>query len=209
MYKPYALADRTIQVLQKYAIKRFEKHKANIRLAKFDELNVIEEASLLYTELDKATRKAFRELFIAVYTNAVTEDESEDTVDELAEICITEILDNPHRLTHMTYSAEILRKRDYMSEAVNSVTSKADKQMEMDKALRLWSQMISWYTDFVEISAHTQALIKSGVKRVRWNAQEDEKVCRECEELDGEEFDIGAIPDIPLHLNCRCYLTAV
>lgn len=209
MYKPYALADRTIQVLQKYAIKRFEKHKANIRLAKFDELNVIEEASLLYTELDKATRKAFRELFIAVYTNAVTEDESEDTVDELAEICITEILDNPHRLTHMTYSAEILRKRDYMSEAVNSVTSKADKQAEMDKALRLWSQMIGWYTDFIEISAHTQALMKSGVKRVRWNAQEDEKVCRECEELDGEEFDIGSIPDIPLHLNCRCYLTAV
>lgn len=209
MYKPYALSDKTIQAIQKYAIRRFEKRKANMRIAGFDELNVMEQCEALYDELDKFVRNALKELFIAVFENAVSKETPEDTVDELAELYITRILDEPNKSTHYTYSTEILRKRDRMAEAINSVPGKSDKQTEADRALRFWAQMIAWYTDFVEISAHTEALIRSGVRRVRWNAQEDERVCRECETLDGEVFEIGDIPDIPLHLNCRCYLTAV
>jgi len=46
--------------------------------------------------------------------------------------------------------------------------------------------------------------------RVYWLTAGDERVCPECMDLDGEEFDLfGNLPTIPLHVNCRCELMTV
>jgi SPP1 gp7 family putative phage head morphogenesis protein len=43
------------------------------------------------------------------------------------------------------------------------------------------------------------------VEKVEWlSATEDDRVCDECEALNGQIFDIDSVPEIPVHPNCRC-----
>lgn len=48
-----------------------------------------------------------------------------------------------------------------------------------------------------------------GVTKVRWITARDDHVCDECEALDGKEFDIDSVPNIPLHPHCRCTVAPV
>lgn len=48
----------------------------------------------------------------------------------------------------------------------------------------------------------------SGVQRWEWQTSEDDHVCPECEDLDGQQFDIDEIFD-PAHVSCRCFPVAV
>lgn len=43
-----------------------------------------------------------------------------------------------------------------------------------------------------------------GVKRVEYLAAEDERTCETCGPLDGQIFEIGKAPILPIHPNCRC-----
>ena len=55
--------------------------------------------------------------------------------------------------------------------------------------------------------ATVEGYIQSGVvERARWLAAPD--ACPECQELNGQEFDLTEVPDSP-HPNCRCATTAV
>lgn len=200
--KPYELADKTILTLNKRAIRLFEASRRKLSVLKFDELSVIKEVKALYESLDSENRKEFIKLFIARYKQ-VNKD-YEDTIDEIAEMYIAGMLSEPNEVTHYIYETEVLRKRDRLAEAVNSSTAKNE---EMDKGLKFWSQMTSWYVDFTADGANIEALRALGVKEVVWHAQEDEKVCRVCEEMDGEIYPINKIPPKP-HLHCRCYVTA-
>lgn len=47
---------------------------------------------------------------------------------------------------------------------------------------------------------------KDWVKSYTWNVG-SANPCEDCEALDGEEYDKGNEPDIPLHSNCMCFLT--
>jgi SPP1 gp7 family putative phage head morphogenesis protein len=42
-----------------------------------------------------------------------------------------------------------------------------------------------------------------------WVTEMDERVCRDCDTLEGEVFAIGDAPGCPLHPNCRCHLVPV
>ena len=194
---PYTLADRTILRLNQKAIKLFEASKRKLWVAKFDELNVIQEIKDLYAHLDNENRKAFIRLFVDKYKEICGEED-----DSLAEAYIAGLLSEPHPVTHYVYETEVLRKRDRLEEAINSTK---EKEAEMDRGLRMWSQMTSWYTDFVSDGANIEALKKMGVKKVVWVAQEDQLVCRECHDMDGNIYAIDKIPNKP-HLHCRCYV---
>ena len=45
---------------------------------------------------------------------------------------------------------------------------------------------------------------EADIEQVEWLAVIDEAECPDCEELDGQIFDIDEVPDCPLHVNCRC-----
>jgi SPP1 gp7 family putative phage head morphogenesis protein len=47
-----------------------------------------------------------------------------------------------------------------------------------------------------------------GVKRVQWVAEQDERTCGVCHELDGTIYDLKDIPP-KQHYQCRCYLIPV
>ena len=183
--------------LNQRAIKLFESSRRKLYVAKFDELSVIKEIKALYERLDKENRKAFISLFLARYEEVCGEDGT-----DLVEAYILGLLGAPNPVSKYIYEAEVLRKRDKLTEAVNAATRKSD---ELDKGLRIWSQMAAWYTDLVSDGANIEALKSMGVKKVVWVSQRDRLVCRECKEMDGEIYPIDKIPD-KHHLHCRCYV---
>lgn len=160
----------------------------------------------MYEELDSNNRRKFKELFVGryfeVYRWIRKREPKEDTVDELAELYITGLLFEPNENTHYTYETEVLRKRDRAKEAVDAVPTKTQKQLELDKALRIWSQMTGWYTDFSSQEAEIKAMEDCGVKRVKRHEMDDERTCEVCRKLDGEVYPINRIPTLP-HLRCR------
>lgn len=166
-----------------------------------DELNVLRQVDMLYEDLDRMNRDEWRKLFIARCREL-----DEDIVDEIVEMHLTGLLDEPNETTKYTYASEVLRKRDRAKEAIESVPTKTQKQMELDKNLRMWLQMTSWYTDFVTQDAEITSLEAKGVKRVVRHEQDDKKTCKTCRDADGRVYPIDKIPPLP-HLRCRRWFT--
>lgn len=128
-------------------------------------------------------------------------------LDDLVEAYLAGVLTEPNERTHYAYDAESLRKRDRAVEAINSEPQKSKKDLEFEKAMRYWSQQTGFYIDIVADEMALKAMKDCGVLKVMWKTQEDEKVCEDCHELDGQIFDIDDVP--PKHLRCRCWLKPV
>ena len=169
----------------------------------FDEANVIKTLDLLFKQLDGENRKEFVRLFVDKYREY-----REDSVYELAEMYVLKLLEEPNPNTNYVYDTEVLRKRDRAKEAVMSASTKVQKQLLLDKAVRMFEQMTAWYADFVSQGAEIEALKASGVKKVKRHEMDDDKVCAECRKADGEIYDIDKIPPLP-HLRCRRWFTKV
>ena len=129
-----------------------------------------------------------------------------DALEELMEMELAGLLGEPNEVTHYTYAEEVLRKRDRAKEAILAVPTKAQKQLEIDKALRMFMQQTRFYTDLTSDDASYMALKDNGVESVRWHTQRDGKVCSECDERDGVVYPINRVPPKP-HPNCRCWLS--
>lgn len=206
----YRLADKAISQLNKAALRRADKAKQRPIALGFDELNVLNQTDALYADLDSQTRRKLTELFIARYIEMMLwlkeKEPDEDTVDELAELHIAGLLDEPNEATHYAYSAEVLRKRDRAKEAIISVPTKAQKQLMIDKHVRYFQQMAAWYVDFTSQDAEITALKDAGIERVQRHEHDDEKTCSVCKAADGEIYDIDKIPPVP-HPRCRRWFT--
>lgn len=212
MPKPYQAADRASELLNRAILKRLSKAKSSLTLLKFDELNVMREIDRLYTGIEQDCRRVFRELYIARYEALwyALKDEKpdEDELDELVEMYLAGMWDEPDELSHYAFGPELVRKRDRAKEAILAVPTKAQRQLELEKAVRFVIQQIGFYVDITEDAASLQALKDAGVKRVQWNVYGDNRVCGTCESMDGNIYPINRVPVKP-HLRCRCYLTPV
>ncbi len=176
----------------------------------------MQEVDSLYDGMDADNRGQYRKLFAERYLEVLlylrdlikrrVKIPEDDEIDELAEMYIAGILSEPNDITHYSYDAEVYRKRDRAKEAVNAVNGRVMKQIEMDKAVRMWSRMTAWYADIASDSANVKAMEDAGVKRVQWHTQEDGRVCADCRKRDGKIYPIDKIPVKP-HPSCRCYLT--
>lgn len=131
-----------------------------------------------------------------------------ETLYERAETQVSDLLSTPNPVTGYSYDNEVMRKKERCEESIIAAYGKSGKQAELDKALRLWSQMSGQYADAVSDDANLQALFAANVKYVRWNTQEDERVCNTCDDRGGKIYRIDRIPDKP-HWRCRCWCTPV
>lgn len=200
--------------MNRQAVRRLTAAKHDLLIDGFDELNVIKRLDRLYADLDSDARRKLRELYVVVYEETYLSmtgrkrltGEQEDELDELAEMYLSGLLSEPNAVTRYAWDAEVYRKRDRAKEAVNAVPTRVQKQIEMDKALRYWSQMAGWYADLTAEDASVMAMKDAGVKKVKRHEQDDRKVCTECREADGEIYPIDDIPPKP-HLHCRRWFT--
>ena len=182
--------------LNRKTIRKFNRAKEKMRLAKFDELNVLKTVRGLYEELDNENRTALLALAQAVY--AETEPHGEDEPDRK---WLLALLSAPDPVTGYAYTNEVGRKRDYLAEAL---MASAGRDAQMRKAMSHWVRMSAQYADIVTGEAVLQAYRDAGVERVRWKTQPDERVCAVCGKRHKRIYSINRIPPRP-HWGCRCW----
>ena len=202
----YAPCDRAIKAMNRENLKAFGK----LKLAKFDELNVIREVTALYQKSALQARKRYYEVAFEVYVLILLwEGMDAGKAHKMAEKAIDEkwvagILKEPDPVTLYSFDSETERKAQKLAETL-SVAQNRDQ--EIDKALKVWSRQLGQYainfTDYAMVQAYEDA----GVEKVEWVTQHDERVCPECGSLDGKVFPLDAVP--LKHWGCRCYLRSV
>lgn len=179
---------------------------------KFDELSTLKAVDVMYERILADCEEAYRELYGERYTEMwlFLEDREpeEDDLDELVEMYLARMLDEPDENTHYAFRPELIRKRDRAKEAILAVPTKAQKQLELEKAARYVAQQAAWYADFTSQDAEIQAFLDAGVKKVRRHEMRDDRVCAQCRRLDGTVYETEKIPALP-HLRCRRWFEPV
>lgn len=194
--KQYQIADKSIELLNKRAVKRFDSVKDRLYLLRFDELSVIKELKKLYSQLAEDNEEVFLELSQMVYKRTHPHGNKRPDIDWLLAF-----LGSYNETTLYIYSNEIDRKREYTTEAINS---SAEKTVEFRRGLVKWSAFTAEYADQIADEAMLKAYRDGGVEKVRWVTEDDNKVCPECRDLDGEVFPIDEAPP-KAHWHCRCW----
>lgn len=202
---PYALSDRASKLLNRKAVRRFEAARRKCATLKFDELNVIKSVKTLYRDLAADNKKAFTDLAIMAYEDAADRELDDEEEKMMALWLMREVMDKPNPVTEYIYTNEVERKRERATESINASTK---KRQEFQKALRFWSRQTAEYCDIVTDEATLKAFKDTGVKKVRWITESDEKVCSICGPRDGKVYDIDKVPVKP-HWGCRCWLVSV
>ena len=171
----------------------------------------MQEVDALYEWIDGFCRENLRALYIERYTELwrwLKHQEPDDQIDELVEMYLAGLWDKPNEITHYAFEPELVRKRDRAKEAIFAVPTRVQKQLELEKAGRYVIQQVGFYVDITSQDAELQAFKDAGVERVKWVVYGDDKVCDQCEELDGRIFDIDKVPP-KVHPRCRCHLIPV
>lgn len=209
---PFDYTDEEIAEYIKKEVRIFSKLRNSLSALKFDELNKAERSALIYVKktyedlydeyipyLERIVKKNFK----SVKTPKVNASDSE------VKKFVKDFLETPDHVTKYIFNDETERKRARMFEALIAmmIAGKKDYRAELKVCMRLWTRQIQQTADDITMASLIESYKKSGVKKVVWHTQEDEKVCDECHELDKKVFDINNIPEIPQHYACRCYVT--
>ena len=203
----YEPCDKAIQAMNRENLKEF----GRLKLAKWDELNVVREITKVYHESARRARRRYYEVAFEAYLLAMSMCGMDHRkAQRMAEKAITnewvdEILEQTDFVTLFRFDSETDRKAYRLVEALGAAENRNE---EIDKALRLWSKQLGQYainfTDYAAIRAFADA----GADMVQWISQHDTRVCTECHALDGQIFRINEIPRKP-HWGCRCFWRAV
>ena len=185
----YSYTDLVISVLRKRAIRSFE----NFELASFDEANVLGMSIKLYNELYEEVKK----MFLLLMKNTCLKVGGKE--DDLDMEFLLMFFDEYNEITEYKFTNEVDRKRARFEESIISKESLDP----MNKALRLWSNMVSEYavefTDRVAMEEYK----KYGVNYLEWITNIDGKECEVCRERHKKVYKINKFPTKP-HIGCRC-----
>ncbi len=192
--KMYDYADKILTLLFKQFIELFDNLKVNFFL---DELNVFEKVNSLYEEIDELSQMWLTNIAAKAYKDAGGKDASVIDRQWLTE----KVLGEYDKVTKYVYTNEVDRKRSRLAEAL---MTGENLNGEADKALKLWSAMISQYAITAVDTATLAAYGSLGVREVVWKSISDGRRCKVCMERDGRVYLINEAPPKP-HIGCRCY----
>ena len=203
----FDLADKAIKDMNRRNLRAFD----GLKTLKFDELNVLKSVEKVYDNSVGIAKRRYRQIAEDAYLEAlILAGMEREKAEELAEESITDdwvldMLEDYDALTLYSFVNEVERKKQRTAE---SILAAQDKTAEVEKALRLWTIQISQYADNSVLYATLDGYKKAGIKKVKWVAEQDAKVCKTCRKLDGKIFAIDKIPVVP-HYHCRCILLPV
>lgn len=199
----------TDKILRNLKIKSIRLFNSFYSVLKIDELNQLGNSRLLYSELDKLARKAFKEIAHFYYGDAYEALEAmgykPPPKRRLDESWIDFYLSDYDPVTEYVYTHEVERKWARMLEALiaSRFSDKAKK-----RATNLWLQQVSQYADKMTDKAVLQAFRDFGIPLVEWVTEKDLRVCVICEERHGKRYQVDKVPTKP-HYRCRCRLRPV
>ena len=210
----YQTADRLIALLDK----KLKRYINRLDVTGFSELNALtiqNETTELIKRLLKDNEEAFKE--IAEDAKAEAAEDIENLTGEKALLIATdskyvdEVLSRYNEITEYLYYPEADRKRARLSEALIVAVMMQDRMRYHDNLRRfanLWHTQTVQYEIMVTDDTRMDMFKKNGIRKVKWNAEHDEKTCKVCKERDGKIYPIDTVPGKP-HYNCRCWLTPV
>lgn len=203
----YDAADKAIRAMNRQNLKAFNR----LKLAKWDEINLIQQVGKVYDDSTWMARQRYYEIAFEAFIVAMLEtkaDNREATL--LAEETITNdwILDMLEEIDPVTLYAFLPEKERKKQRLTESLAVAVDRNAEVDKALRYWTVQVGQYADNSVFNARLEAFRRAGITHVIWISQQDDRVCEECNALNGQIFPIDNVPP-PQHINCRCILRPV
>lgn len=202
MKAPYDDADRAVRLMNRENLKTFGRLKS--RLAKWDEINLIREVSSAYGEALRMVKRRYIEIARLAYEQALLEAGGKKKKAPIDRDWILDWLEETDPVTMYKFIPEWERKKARLIEALPVAQKPAQ---EIDKALKAVTRQIGQASIGITDTARLEAFEDAGILRVMWITQHDERVCEDCEPLDGKIFRIDEVPK--KHWNCRCYLWPV
>ena len=183
----------------------------------FDELSA-PRITVLTKEMMKRLLKSNKEAYIKIAEAA-----SEEAADDIREVSgiavkplktdekfVAGILAAYNPTTGYLYENEADRKRARLAEALIALVLaglRLEYHKELQKFANLWHTQTKQYVITVVDTTRIETFKKNGIRRVRWETQEDEKVCEECKGRHGKVYDIDKLPE--KHYGCRCWYLPV
>lgn len=203
----YAGADKAIKLMNRENLKRF----GRLKLAKFDEINVVRMVNSIYEESIRNAKQRYYEIAVEAYILAAIEcgiENKQATImadKDISIFWVTEMLDEVDPVMLYAFMTEADRKKQRL---IESLSVAENKNAEIDKALKYWTVQVGQFADNSVYRARLEAFSAAGIEEVQWVAQMDDRVCTDCENLNGQIFPIEAVPP-PQHPHCRCELHRV
>lgn len=183
----------------------------------------------LYNGIDKFNFSMFESTAKGLYNqayewgNEVTGNTGERT--EINQAWILALVSSFNAVTKYVYTDEVTAKRDYFNQKItNSLKARvaqkkeltmlgADVNANFKEAKRLWANMADSMMVFVGTLAMVQAYKDTGVKKVIYHTEEDDKVCELCEPKNGKILRVDelvyGVNAPPIHNYCRCWLEPI
>lgn len=208
MRTPYKIADEAAARITT-KIRREFRHN---RLALFDEMNIVQTKS----HVNKLYKKVFNEVFKEfleiitpitqeIYTEAVDMGFDGD-IRNLDEAWVESFFEEYNPVTKYVFANEIERKKMRLFESL--VADMPGKMQSYKTAERLLVNQVKQYAIELEDAIAKVVYEDIKVEYVMWNAEDDEKTCGTCNELDEQIFELKDAPP-KQHYGCRCTLLPV
>lgn len=212
----YGPCDEAIKAMNRENLKAF----GRLKLANFDELNVIRTVKRVYRKAAKEAEKKYRKIAVEAYLYGLYLcGWDERKAEKAAEKAITaewahDVLTQTDFVTLYRFDTETERKAERLIEAISGAEDVEgrgavrrnvvyNRDAQIDQALKLWTNQLAQYAINMTDYALLQAFMDAGVKEAEWVTAEDERVCGKCNELDGNVYRLDDFPSKP-HPRCRC-----
>ena len=199
----YGPCDSVVRETNRELLREF----GRLKLAKWDQVNVIRTVTDVYRRSRKKAKKRYMEVMYDAYLLGLTAlcgvdpKKAKRMADQLdTEELVDLMLEEVNPVTRYRFNEEAERKAYRLAESMEIATN---RNLEIDRALRNWSGQIGQYAILVTDAALLVAFEDAGAEEAEWVTRKDERVCHECRALDGKVFPIEKFPQKP-HLGCRC-----
>lgn len=202
MKTPYDSAEKAMKKVYSDNQKRF--NNMRLRLAKFDELNVMQiskSVKSLFSDIRNQTMSVYMKLAKEKYPKATKK-------------LLLSWFEMVYIVVEYQFENEFLRKQARYIEALTAL-SQNGKSLNGAEMLQLQRRMLNSlnlqldeFSVYVVDKAMQQEMIEAEVKKVKWNAEMDKRTCEECRSMDGQTYDVHKIPPKP-HIRCRCWVEKV
>lgn len=194
---PYVIRDKIVRIYLRKILRRF-KRLTNSLMA-FDEVNALSAVNACYEEVISMTVEALKLTAKRTYKWL-----NEDDDDFFVDLWLLGFFDVPDPVTHYKFYDEADRKRSRLFEALESVSTRAERKKQIDIALRYWTKQFEQTADDIVDAVIRYVYEEEGVKYAEWVTQKDDRVCPECHARDGKIYPLSDFPPKP-HYNCRCW----
>ena len=199
---PFAIRDKIVHIYLRKILRRFR--KLNQSFLAFDEVNALSAVNACYEDVISMSVEALKETAKKTYKWANGSDD-----DFFVDLWLAGFFDAPDPVTHYKFYEEADRKRSRLFEALESVSTRAERKKQIDIALRYWTKQFEQTADDIVERILIEVYQRNGVKYVVWCTALDARVCGECAPREGKIYPLDKVTGPPLHYNCRCFLWPV